>query len=392
MSQELTRIKNIGDQKEQVTEFESLLKKFIKEKNNDAIVEFVQHMVDPDTPPVVSRPCMTTFADQFKQIDDKDMMKDVGSRTLEAMEERVVTFVDQVTAVRETLGQVYQNEEEWTQAARVLAGVPLEAGSQRSDEYRAQHFVTVAMLYLEDDETTAAETWVNKASTLITSVSDSVLRLKYNACFARILDAKRKFIEASMRYYYLSQQVMEEEQLDALTSAIVCAILAAAGPRRSRVLSTLYKDERCNKLEIFTVLEKMFLGRILRPQEISALDEYLQDHHRATLPDGSTVLDRAVREHNLLSASRIYSNITFTELGALLDIDPERAEGIATAMIAEDRMNGTIDQIENLLYFESGSGTLESWDKQIESLCRSVAGIVEQIGAEHPEFTPVESS
>ena len=31
-------------------------------------------------------------------------------------------------------------------------------------------------------------------------------------------------------------------------------------------------------------------------------------------------MDRAVIEHNLLSASKLYNNITFEELGALLEI------------------------------------------------------------------------
>ena len=35
---------------------------------------------------------------------------------------------------------------------------------------------------------------------------------------------------------------------------------------------------------------------------------------------GSSILDRAVVEHNLLSASKLYNNITFQELGALLEI------------------------------------------------------------------------
>jgi len=46
----------------------------------------------------------------------------------------------------------------------------------------------------------------------------------------------------------------------------------------------------------------------------------------AVLADGSTVLDRAVIEHNLLSASKLYKNITFVELGQLLSISPDMAE------------------------------------------------------------------
>ena len=37
---------------------------------------------------------------------------------------------------------------------------------------------------------------------------------------------------------------------------------------------------------------------------------------------GSTILDRAVIEHNLLSASKLYNNISFEELGSLLEIPP----------------------------------------------------------------------
>ena len=38
------------------------------------------------------------------------------------------------------------------------------------------------------------------------------------------------------------------------------------------------------------------------------------------MPDGSPILDHAVIEHNLLAASKLYNNITFTGLGALLEI------------------------------------------------------------------------
>ena len=60
---------------------------------------------------------------------------------------------------------------------------------------------------------------------------------------------------------------------------------------------------------------------------------------------GSTILDRAVTEHNLLAASKLYNNITFSELGALLQISPAKAEKIASQMITEGRMNGYIDQV-----------------------------------------------
>jgi hypothetical protein len=42
---------------------------------------------------------------------------------------------------------------------------------------------------------------------------------------------------------------------------------------------------------------------------------------------GSTILDRAVIEHNLLSASKLYNNISFEELGSLLEIPPMKVSG-----------------------------------------------------------------
>ena len=42
------------------------------------------------------------------------------------------------------------------------------------------------------------------------------------------------------------------------------------------------------------------------------------------LDAGSTILDRAVIEHNLLSASKLYNNISFEELGTLLEIPPRK--------------------------------------------------------------------
>jgi len=66
-------------------------------------------------------------------------------------------------------------------------------------------------------------------------------------------------------------QVVAGDELDeALTAAVTCCILAAAGPQRSRVLANLYKDERSARLPVFGFLEKVYLERILRPEEVRA--------------------------------------------------------------------------------------------------------------------------
>ena len=54
---------------------------------------------------------------------------------------------------------------------------------------------------------------------------------------------------------------------------------------------------------------------------------------KAVTADGSTILDHAVIEHNLLAASKLYNNITFTGLGALLEIPGNRFKAIVLKIV-----------------------------------------------------------
>lgn len=62
----------------------------------------------------------------------------------------------------------------------------------------------------------------------------------FKVCYARVLDYRRKFIEAAQRYNELSYKsiVHETERLEALKHALHCTILASAG--ESTVLLKLY--------------------------------------------------------------------------------------------------------------------------------------------------------
>lgn len=98
--------------------------------------------------------------------------------------------------------------------------------------------------------------------------------------------------------------------MTALKNALICTVLASAGKmcigkkiiifysffilylfligqQRSRMLATLFKDERCQSLPEFSILEKMYLARIIRPNEVAKLDAMLQPHQKATTVDGN---------------------------------------------------------------------------------------------------------
>jgi len=200
------------------------------------------------------------------------------------------------------------------------------------------------------------------------------------------MDYKRQFMKAGLKYYELSQVVAEGESKEALDYSIICTILAAAGPQRSRMLATLWKDERSSKSDLYPILEKMYLERILRKNEVEKFAKTLKPHQMALTSDGSTVLERAVIEHNLLSASKLYNNITFAELGSLLDISSEKAEKVASRMMMEERLKGSIDQIEPLIVFENAQETLSQWDNRIATVCNYVNNTLDLIGSKYPQF------
>lgn len=135
----------------------------------------------------------------------------------------------------------------------------------------------------------------------------------------------------------------EADLLQLLSCALTCAVLAKAGPQRSRLLASLYKDERTARLENYEILEKMFMDRILRKPEVVKFQNTLQDHQKAILGSGFTVLEKAIIEHNMVAISKIYNNITFEELGNILEISAIKAEQIVANMVGEQRITATLD-------------------------------------------------
>ena len=55
---------------------------------------------------------------------------------------------------------------------------------------------------------------------------------------------------------------------------------------------------------------QVYLERILSQKEVEAFAKTLKPHQMALLPDGSTVLERAVVQHNIQAASKLYNNIS----------------------------------------------------------------------------------
>ncbi|XP_042395756.1 COP9 signalosome complex subunit 4-like isoform X1 [Zingiber officinale] len=418
MESALATAASIADQRQKIEQYKLILASVLSSSNDVSQAKrFIDHMVSDEVPLVVSRQLLQTFAQELGRL-EADIQKEIAHYALAQIQPRVVSFEEQVLIIREKLAELYESEQQWSKAAQMLSGIDLDSGIRMLDDtYKLSKCVQITRLYLEDDDAVNAEAFINKASFLVSNSPHEVLNLQYKVCYARILDLKRKFLEAALRYYDISQiekrqigdeEINEEALEQALSAAVTCTILAAAGPQRSRVLATLYKDERCSKLKIYPILQKVNLERILRKPEIDAFAEELKAHQKAFLPDNFTVLDRAMIEHNLLSASKLYTNIrfekerehvfcsslfslfifrffflsfmnSFEELGALLGIPPQKAEKIAARMIYEDRMKGSIDQVEAVIHFEDDTEELQQWDQQIAGLCQAFNDILDDL-------------
>lgn len=168
------------------------------------------------------------------------------------------------------------------------------------------------------------------------------MNLSYRLSQARLFDFGARFAEAAQKYHEVSfnNSIDEDDRLQMLSAAVKTSILAPSGPQRSRILGSLNRDERVQANlppYLSSMLRKMLLERIVRPDEVHEFERSLEPHQRATVEGGGTVLERAVREHNVGACANIYDNVGFDALGELLGLDAAVAEAMARKMIEQGR-------------------------------------------------------
>ena len=117
-----------------------------------------------------------------------------------------------------------------------------------------------------------------------------------------------------------------------LGKAVTCALLGKTGNQRSRIIGMLCKDERLQNLQQFpqflshtSLLLKMNNLELLPKTELVTLQASLMPHQQAVTAEGFTILQKAVLEHNMLATQAIYDNISFEQLGLILDLETNTA-------------------------------------------------------------------
>jgi COP9 signalosome complex subunit 4 len=387
--------------------YNALLSKILSSSAPDALaatlIAYIDSVLGDSLNVVAARPILTTFVTQFRAIQSSETKIEVGKHTLELLAPKVVSYEEQDTDIKYIVAEAFEEDQDFTSSAKVLQTITLDS-SQRavSADDKAKLWIHIVRCYVEEEDPTSALSYLNRIKNVIHDVTDKQTRLYFQLNQAKILDSQRSFLDASAAYHAISHEtsVDEEERLKALSEAIKCAVLAPAGPLRGRTLAKLYKDDRAHQVDEYPILEKIFLDRLLTPEEVTEFRAKLAPHQLARTSDGSTVLDKAVLEHNLLAASKLYSNIGIDQLGLLLGVTGEKAEEYAAKMVEQGRLAGYIDQIDRLIFFE-GEGTgekktahkdavvgreMRKWDANVQGLAEDVEKVTTMVRNFYPEF------
>ncbi|KAK5953129.1 hypothetical protein OHC33_005697 [Knufia fluminis] len=374
----------------------------------DSLIAYVDSLSSSSLGIISTKPLLTSLIQSLNST-PSDVKVKVGAHIADNLQNQAASFEEQNAIVREILASGYEEEEDWSKAAQALQGIQLDSTQRQvPDLVKVQTWVRIVRCYLEDDDTVSAETALNKiknSTGALQVLQDSPeLQLHYQLSQARILDSRRDFLNAAAEYLNVSfsRAVAEDDRLQALSAAIKTAILAPAGPQRNRMLGKLYKDERSTETQEYGILEKMFLDGLLSSEEVDTFAASLAPHQLALTADGSTVLSKAVTEHNLLAASKLYDNISTAALAEILGLKEskdgtaaERAEDYAARMIEQGRLRAEIDQIDLVIRFEAVPGLpftgdakdLRLWDLAVQGLVEDVERYAAGISETFPNLT-----
>ncbi|CAB3405978.1 unnamed protein product [Caenorhabditis bovis] len=368
--------------------------------NVNAVLEAVQAVITLETGSmVVSRQFVSLVTDRLENNHyGQEEVKAIAEGILGIIKTRTISYEDQVCILRLLLASIYEKEGRLKDAARTLIAINSDSSPKfngpkaNMEGAKAQLCIRITRLLLECEEIDEAEQFVNRTSLLMVDVDSPDLIIEHKALQARVADAKRRFLEAAVKYYEMSQTdaLPNSDRRTALEKTIVCILLAKPGAQRNRLLATLFKDERAHGLPSFELVAKMYLNRLVHRDELAEFENHLKPHQRVD-ENGESILKNVIQEHNITAVSQLYINVSFKTLGDILGVSPEAAELMAGEMIASERVSGYIDQSDGLLHFEDVR-PMRVWDMQILTTLQQVNKVSDLIIERHPHLANFESS
>jgi COP9 signalosome complex subunit 4 len=218
----------------------------------------------------IAKPAMLHLARVSTHEMSDDLFKETSEMALAAISEQHMHSVydESDNIFRTRLFDILIAEEKFSDAADVLGQLNLDSQIYiYSADEKANIHIKCAESFLEEEESVRAEGHIDRIhrEDIMSEVVDQILTLRYKVTHARVLDANRRFVEASRRYFDVSSTkeagLNQDDLIELLSKAVTCAILGKIGPQHTRLIRVLSKDERLPQLEM--VRSKFLLDWLL---------------------------------------------------------------------------------------------------------------------------------
>ena len=150
--QQLNNLTSSGGSHREVQEkYRSILDSILTH-GEDELVEglktFIEAIVNENVSLVISRQLLSEVGATLVQLEDS-VSKAVSHFTLEVVQPRVISFEDQVVAIRQHLADIYEQEQNWSEAGKVLVGIPLETGQkQYTVDFKLETYLKIARYFM----------------------------------------------------------------------------------------------------------------------------------------------------------------------------------------------------------------------------------------------------
>ncbi|KAL4461173.1 hypothetical protein ABPG72_009061 [Tetrahymena utriculariae] len=362
---------------------DALANKIISGQEYDILQKAIQNLSIDDQKLVFTQKFLKSLIALYSKIDIKNMQI-IGEFIVKTLKDKMF-FEQEVYQTRVELSKVYEGMSQPYLAGQILAQVNYDSPKlQLSVKEKVEKYLQIITFFFEMEEQTAAETWISKAGNInYDQIDDKYYKFRYENLFAVNLDFQRKFLPAAQKYYNLSNypDIDFEEANLLLNAASQCAILGNAGPLRTRILATLYKDERIQSIPNFEMLELTYMQRIVSKEQKDKFAGSLKKHQLQILRENFTVLDEAILQHNITAVSQVYESITMKSLSRLVYIGRDIVEVCIQTMIEEKRINAKIDQLIDTVSFQRDEDIPVDFNDRISQFCGRLNEFYEKITA-----------
>eukprot|EP01086_Lenisia_limosa_P007650 TRINITY_DN27721_c0_g1_i1.p1 TRINITY_DN27721_c0_g1~~TRINITY_DN27721_c0_g1_i1.p1 ORF type:complete len:377 (+),score=66.12 TRINITY_DN27721_c0_g1_i1:73-1131(+) len=290
---------------------------------------------------------------------------------LNSMTPRQSAFASVMADYSLALSSLYEGTSSLEQAADCLSTAL--ACNKFSKEKTAEETLRAADMYLNINKFAKAAEMASKASLILSENNRPDLVEIHRYISACLSDNNLKLLEASRKFYLvsISNLVSKQRASYAYSRAVMSALLAGGGSKRTRQLALCAADSRIQSLEFSKTALKADMGELLTKEDTNMLKNLCQNHH-------NTIVAKAVLEHNIESLAQHYVTIKISTLAKHLQVTEKEAEKVLAEMACDGRVSAKINQQESYVTFVKPERAVHTDSAAVATMVRDLSNIVAQ--------------